>query len=95
MIDCQKLVSRRSAIQLLTAAALAQKATADVTAGSGFRIGSTDWSIGHKQDPGAFATAKRIGLEGVQVSFSTPGSDFDLREEGVRERYYEQVEKTG
>lgn len=95
MIDCQKLVSRRSAIQLLTAAALAQKAMADVTPGSGFRIGSTDWSIGHKQDPGAFTTAKRIGLEGVQVSFSTPGSDFDLREPGVREQYYEQVEKTG
>jgi len=39
--------------------------------------------------------AKQIGLEGLQVSFSTPGSDFDLRDKAVREQYYQRVDATG
>ncbi len=62
---------------------------------SPFRIGACDWSIKHKQDIGAFDTAKKIGLEGLQVSFSTPGSDFDLRDQKIREQYFENVERTG
>ena len=31
----------------------------------------------------------------MQVSFSTPGSDFDLRDKKVRQQYYKRVDKTG
>lgn len=53
----------------------------------GFRIGACDWSIGYRQDIQALEEAKRIGLEGVQVSFSEPGGDFDLRNETIRSQY--------
>ena len=43
----------------------------------------------------AFATATKIGLERVQVSFSTPGFSHDMRDRKVQEQYCEQVEKTG
>ena len=91
--------TRRSALRLLTASA-----AFPVGAAAGeesrrreraFPIGACDWSLKKKQDIGAFEVAKEIGLEGLQVSFSQPGSDFDLRDKGVRERYFEQVEQTG
>lgn len=60
-----------------------------------FPIGACDWSIGHRQHPDAFGTGKAIGLEGLQVSFSTPGSEFDLRDRKVRDLYYQNAEETG
>lgn len=53
----------------------------------GFKIGACDWSIGYRQNIEALEEAKRIGLEGVQVSFSEPGGDFDLRDDTVRSQY--------
>jgi len=44
-----------------------------------FRIGACDWSIGKMDDPGAFALAKEIGLDGVQVSMGTAGNNMHLR----------------
>ena len=60
-----------------------------------FPIGACDWCLQKKQDIAAFEVAKKIGLEGIQVSFSTPGSDFDLRDKVVREKYYKRVDETG
>ncbi len=42
----------------------------------GFRLGVCDWTIGKRCDPAAFAIAKKIGLDGVQVDFGG-GSDKD------------------
>ena len=36
-----------------------------------FKIGACDWSIGQMANPKAFAVAKQIGLDGVQVSLSS------------------------
>lgn len=60
-----------------------------------FPIGACDWCLKKKQDIAAFDVAKEIGLEGIQVSFSTPGSDFDLRDSSIREQYYRRVDATG
>jgi L-ribulose-5-phosphate 3-epimerase len=35
----------------------------------GFRLGVCDWTVGKRCDPAAFAIAKKIGLDGVQVDF--------------------------
>ena len=58
-------------------------------------IGACDWSLGQRQHIDAFRVAQAIGLEGLQVSFSTPGSDYDLRDPLTRERYYRRSEETG
>jgi len=63
--------------------------------GAAFKIGACDWSIGNTQKPEAFAVAKEIGLDGVEVSFSQPGTPNDLRDEAVRAKYREVCQATG
>jgi len=60
-----------------------------------FKIGACDWSVGQRQKPEAFAVAKEIGLDGLEVSFSDPGIDNDLRDEKVREQYLGLSKKEG
>ncbi len=90
------MITRRNSIQLLAAAA-AGSATRPSWADEKpkFPIGACDWSIKKQQDISAFDVAGEIGLEGLQVSFSTPDSEFDLRDAKVREQYYRKVDATG
>jgi len=60
-----------------------------------FKIGACDWSVGQRQKPEAFAVAKEIGLDGLEVSFNDPGIDNDLRDEKVREQYLGLSKKEG
>ena len=60
-----------------------------------FKIGACDWSVGQRQRPEAFAVAKEIGLDGLEVSFSEPGTNNDLRDEKVREQYVGLSKKEG
>lgn len=90
------MISRRPFLKTIGGSAAAAF-TAPLFADSktDFPIGACDWSIGMKQDIAAFDVAKKIGIEGLQVSFSNPGSDYDLRDQKVREQYYQRVEDTG
>ena len=91
--------SRRTALKYLCASAAAgylPNALGEVGQGRAmFPIGACDWTIGKMQDIAAFDVAQQIGLEGLQVSFSTPGSEFDLRDKKIREQYYQRVDETG
>jgi sugar phosphate isomerase/epimerase len=58
-----------------------------------FKIGACDWSVGQTEKPEAFAVAKQIGLDGVEVSFGEPGSANDLRDEDVRQEYLRQAQQ--
>jgi len=60
-----------------------------------FKIGACDWSLGQRQRPQAFQVAKEIGLDGVEVSFSEPGSEFDLRDAAVRHQYQAEARRLG
>ena len=51
-----------------------------------FKIGACDWSLGKMDDPAAFALAREIGLDGVQVSLGTAGNDMHLRRPEVQAR---------
>ncbi len=58
----------------------------------GFRLGVCDWTIGKRCDPAAFALAKKIGLNGVQVDFGGgPETDPPLFDAQLRKRYAEQT----
>jgi L-ribulose-5-phosphate 3-epimerase len=59
-----------------------------------FRIGACDWSIGKRQQLGAFELAKRIGLDGIQASFDEVGAEYDLRQASVRKQFAEAVKAT-
>lgn len=58
----------------------------------GFRLGVCDWTIGKRCDPGAFALAKKIGLDGVQVDFGGgPEKDPPLFSPELQKRYLEEM----
>lgn len=60
-----------------------------------FRIGACDWSIGKMADPAAFALAKQIGLDGVQVSLGTLNDNMRLRQPDVQQQYQDAARKAG
>ena len=96
MEDRVRMLARRPFLQILggsVAATVARPVLAGAKAN--YPIGACDWSIGQRQNISAFDVAAKIGLEGLQVSFSTPGSEFDLRDRKVREQYYRRVDETG
>ena len=59
-----------------------------------FKIGACDWSLRARQDPVALEIARKIGLDGVEVSFDG-GEKFNLRDENVRKQYQEASRKSG
>ncbi len=59
-----------------------------------FKIGACDWSLGCRQDPVALEVGKKIGLDGVEVSFDG-GDRFDLRKEEVRRQYAQKSKQLG
>jgi len=90
--------TRRSAIQALCASVFSSYLPAFAkpeASRPSYPIGACDWSIGKKQHIDAFEVAEKIGLEGLQVSFSIPDSEFDLRQKKVREQYYKRIDETG
>lgn len=60
-----------------------------------FRIGACDWSIGKMATPDAFAVAKEIGLDGVQVSLGTEKDDMHLRQPAVQQAYKDAAKASG
>lgn len=89
------MTTRRSALHLLGASAVSTCLPAFGKEKARFPIGACDWTIKQQQNIAAFEVAEKIGLEGLQVSFSTPDSEFDLRDVKVREQYYRRVDETG
>ncbi len=61
----------------------------------GFKIGACDWVLGKRANPGAFAVAKRLGLEGVEVSLGTAGNNMHLRNPEMQKRYLAESKKHG
>lgn len=60
-----------------------------------FQIGACDWSIGQRQKFEALDLAKKIGLDGVQVSFDDIGVPTDLRSAEARKEYQQRAKKLG
>lgn len=101
MYSSDEKLSRRSVIKrtVLTAglAALGPRVALgqDPEKGRWFKIGACDWSLGKHSDLGAFAVAKEIGLDGVQVSLGTVANDMQLRRADVQEAYRAESERQG
>lgn len=94
-------VSRRGFISQITAAGALSALggpTGFAEAGAQaprFRIGACDWSIGKMASPAAFEVAKKIGLDGVQVSLGTAANGMALRQPEVQARYREAATAAG
>ncbi|GAB4042566.1 sugar phosphate isomerase/epimerase family protein [Spirosoma jeollabukense] len=60
-----------------------------------FKIGACDWSIGPAGDINSFAVAKKIGLDGVQVSLNTKADHEHLRRPDVQQAFKEAAQRAG
>lgn len=60
-----------------------------------FFIGACDWSIGKSSDVGAFAVAKQIGLDGIQVNMGSAANNMHLRQKEVQDAYKAAAKETG
>jgi len=89
------LLRSAGGLGLLATSPVFESLAADDAGSRRFKIGACDWSIRQRQKPEAFAAAKEIGLDGVEVSFSDPGKENDLREEDVRAQYLGLSKKHG
>jgi L-ribulose-5-phosphate 3-epimerase len=67
----------------------------DTAQKSRFRIGACDWSIGPAGDSNSFAMAKKIGLDGVQVSLNTKADYEHLRRPDVLQAHKEAARQAG
>ncbi|GAA4421387.1 hypothetical protein GCM10023187_57220 [Nibrella viscosa] len=73
----------------------AQQMAGPRVAGPRFYIGACDWSIGKSSDVGAFAVAKQIGLDGLQVNMGSAANNMHLRQKDVQEAYTAAAKRTG
>ncbi len=58
-----------------------------------FKIGACDWSIQQQGKPEAFAVARQIGLDGVQVSLGTVADNMHLTQLQRQEAYRQAARK--
>ncbi|MBO0937229.1 sugar phosphate isomerase/epimerase [Fibrella sp. HMF5335] len=58
-------------------------------------IGACDWSIGPAADIACFDVARRIGLDGVQVSLNTAAQPVYLQQAHVQQAYLDAAKRTG
>ncbi len=61
----------------------------------GFKIGACDWVLGKTSNPGVFAVAKQLGLDGVQVSLGSAGNNMHLRNPEMQKIFLAESEKHG
>lgn len=60
-----------------------------------FQIGACDWSINAMANIIAMETAKKIGLDGVQISLGTFANNMNLREQATQKAYKQAGKKYG
>ena len=81
--------SRRS--WLKTSALLTALATTGIGAFGNSRtrikISACDWSLGKSSDPGSFAIAKSIGLQGVQLNLGNTENNLHLRQPDTLQKF--------
>ena len=60
-----------------------------------FKIGACDWSIGKMADVSGLELAKRIGLDGLQVSLGSLADDMKLRRPEIQQGYVNAAKAQG
>ena len=61
----------------------------------GFLLSACDWTLGKMADPASFKVAKKIGLDGVQVSPGSVNTGMKLKDSEVRKKFVEASKETG
>lgn len=79
----------------LLGAGLAARTAATVAGAARFSIGACDWSLGMRARPEALEVARKLGLDGVQVSMGSLDNDLHLRRPEVQQSYRDAAAAAG
>lgn len=79
----------------LLGAGLAARTAATVAGAARFNIGACDWSLGMRARPEALEVARKLGLDGVQVSMGSLDNDLHLRRHEVQQSYRDAAAAAG
>lgn len=60
-----------------------------------YKIGACDWSIGKQGDISGLELAKRIGLDGLQISLGSLADNMKLRQREVQQAYLDAAKQAG
>jgi sugar phosphate isomerase/epimerase len=74
---------------------LAARTAATVAGAARFNIGACDWSLGMRARPEALDVARKLGLDGVQVSMGGVDNDLHLRRPDVQQAYRDAAATAG
>ena len=92
-------MNRRNALRYSVGAGLAALAYPALSENkfvkSRFTIGACDWSIGPAGDINTFEVAKKIGLDGVQISLNTKTDHEHLRKPDLQRQFIEAARRAG
>lgn len=91
-------LTRRSVLKrvaLLSALAVSRIGETYASPKKRLKIGACDWSIGKSSDIGAFALAKEIGLDGIQVNMGSEANNLHLRQSARQQLYLTESARTG
>lgn len=91
-------LTRRSVLKrvaLLPALAVSRIGETYASPKKRLKIGACDWSIGKSSDIGAFALAKEIGLDGIQVNMGSEANNLHLRQSARQQLYLTESARTG
>ncbi len=91
-------MTRRELLQrapALLGAGLAARTAATAAGAARFSIGACDWSLGMRARPGALEVARKLGLDGVQVSMGSLDNDLHLRRPEVQQAYRDAAAAAG
>jgi len=92
------LLSRRDLLKSASAAVgagLSGRGQKQPAAAGRFNIGACDWSIGMRGRTDAMALARRLGIDGVQVSMGSVDNDLQLRQPDVQRAYRDAAAASG
>jgi len=94
----RRLPSRRDLLKSAAAAVgagLSGRGQKQPAAAGRFNIGACDWSIGMRGRTDAMALARRLGIDGVQVSMGSVDNDLQLRQPDVQRAYRDAAAASG
>ncbi|MCL2743927.1 MAG: sugar phosphate isomerase/epimerase [Planctomycetaceae bacterium] len=88
------MVSRRSFLYSAAAALAVPSFLSAAEPEKKFKVGICDWDLRATGNPAAFAVAKELGFEGVQVSYQ-PDGEFSLSKKENRKLFLEKAKESG
>lgn len=91
----EMMVGSAATVAGLALAGCVCPASKSCSSAKGFKIGACDWTLGKQADVRVFEVAKRVGIDGVQISLNTLEKQMYMQKPEMQQAYLKAAEKHG